>query len=134
MAESDSMECSREEILRWKKGRQRLTNRHSPTCKKCELKTEAQGLSINVHEWPLPSEENEAKTAVFELRVPAAIYWWRDITYQLLADIFTPELENRDTSDKYKLADFKGLEKWRVTDVGRVQLASKTVSFSIFIF
>lgn len=115
--------------------RRHLKYEHSATCKKCQVRAEANRLSIRVHEWPLPSETNEVKAAVFELRVPDAVYWWREITYQLLVDIFTSEFKTLNRpAERYKLAEFKDYDKWRVTRRScRVQLASATVSFSIFI-
>ena len=60
-----------------------------PHCEEYRLKEQADDLSINVHEWPHPYIELEARSTVFELDVPPAISKWRDITYTLLVDVFS---------------------------------------------
>jgi hypothetical protein len=60
------------------------------------LKEQADDLSINVHEWPHPNIELEARLTVIELDVPTAICKWRDITYTLLVDVFSCLLSRRE--------------------------------------
>ena len=67
---------------------------HSPSCIKCRLISQAHGMKISVHEWPLPNREIEAKAAVFDLDVPNVIKQWRDTTYQLLIDVLSPGVEH----------------------------------------
>ncbi|KAJ5425840.1 hypothetical protein N7465_000910, partial [Penicillium sp. CMV-2018d] len=56
-------------------------------CDKCLLKGQAASLSIQVHEWPLPTNPVEKKTAVFELNVPVWFTSWRNTTWKLLHEV-----------------------------------------------
>lgn len=38
------------------------------------MRPQAKGLTIDVHEWPLPERALEAKAAVFELDVPTVVF------------------------------------------------------------
>jgi len=71
----------------------RLAEDHSPNCRRCSLERKARRMRIGVHEWPLPTGELERKIAVFELHCPLGFSVWRDITYKVLLDIFTPDFK-----------------------------------------
>jgi hypothetical protein len=91
-------------------------------------------MKIDIHEWPLPTNELEAKAAVFEIDVPEVIWIWREITYEMLVDVFTPTFEiPKGPVDKYTLHGFSGLRNWLKCPTGRLQLASPQVSGSISI-
>jgi hypothetical protein len=116
--------------------RRRQVSRHSSSCKKCQLKSRAQNLTITVHEWPLPDIDVEAKLAVFELDVPTAISKWRDTTYSVLVDVCTPmpsslekpqQAKNRDRN--YPLLRYAGLSKYKSSGSGRIQLVSTAKPF-----
>ncbi|OQE29876.1 hypothetical protein PENSTE_c002G10448 [Penicillium steckii] len=62
-------------------------SRHSPRCQRCQLKSNADSISIAVHEWPLSSCELKAKSTIFELRPPESFSYWRDCTIILLLDV-----------------------------------------------
>lgn len=64
---------------------------HAYYCKKCTSLQEAESITICVHEWPLPSQEMEAKSVVFELEAPQTFCAWRDATIFLLLDVFGAE-------------------------------------------
>ncbi|CAG8973653.1 hypothetical protein HYALB_00002219 [Hymenoscyphus albidus] len=105
---------------------------HSPSsCTKCRLNNDADDLSITVHEWPLPYIDLEAKSTVFELDVPGVITSWRDITYTLLVDIFSPPRNLECTAKIYLLRDFNGLYSYIQRPVGRLQLASEAKPFVV---
>jgi hypothetical protein len=57
---------------------------HSQSCQKCYHQQARDGLSIHVHEWPLPSNDASLKTVVFELEVPMWFSHWRDSRLELL--------------------------------------------------
>ncbi|TDL21941.1 hypothetical protein BD410DRAFT_770925 [Rickenella mellea] len=63
---------------------------HDSNCRKCHYQNQANALTIEVHEWPLPEEEMRAQTVVFELGCPAPFRAWRDTTYKVLHDICVP--------------------------------------------
>ena len=78
-----------------------------PGCVKCTLKLQAQGISIAVHEWPLPEGDLQQMLAVFELNCPPSFCAWRDATYTILAEVFVRRL---DLSGNYKpsYGNFRG--------------------------
>ncbi|PVH70609.1 hypothetical protein DL98DRAFT_472494 [Cadophora sp. DSE1049] len=105
-------------------------SQHYPSdCQKCILKRGADALEITVHEWPLPYLELEAKSAVFELDVPKAIAEWRDTTFALLEDVFSPPKDRQPRNPKiYWLREYRGLIKHACGETKRLQLASEAKS------
>lgn len=67
-----------------KKPHEYTNYRHARNCKKCELFAKANDLQIHPHIWPLPEKPLEAKSTVFELRVPKYIGHWRDTLFMIL--------------------------------------------------
>lgn len=124
---ANGMSC--EKRTRWKKGRE--ISSHSPYfCKKCQLEAEANNLTINVHEWPLPESNLAAKAAVFELDVPIIISKWRNITFRLLVDFFSPVVYS-ERKKLWTLQDFIGLKGFvRTEPDSRLQLASTEKPFT----
>lgn len=118
-----------QELTRRKKGR--IISYHSPFCEKCRLEAEANGLTIRVHEWPLPESNLAAKAAVFELDVPIIISEWRNTTFSLLVDFFSPTTCAQNGSEKlWTLQNFIGLKPFVIMKPGlRLQLASTTKPF-----
>ncbi|EIW76859.1 hypothetical protein CONPUDRAFT_168597 [Coniophora puteana RWD-64-598 SS2] len=64
-------------------------NRRLP-CSKCNLEEQMQRMSISIYEWPLPSDDDQAKSAVFEIACPLPFAAWRDATYFLMSDVLSP--------------------------------------------
>lgn len=124
---ADRLSCSW--LTLRKKGRE--YSYHSPDCQKCRLQTQANNLNICVHEWPLPENSLAAKAAVFELDVPIIISKWRNTTYSLLVDFFSPAINAQDEEKKvWILQDFSGLIPFGRTESGlRLQLASTDKPF-----
>jgi hypothetical protein len=126
MAESNSLRC--EQL--WNEHRECFYHSHS--CRKCQLKDIANSIHISVHEWPIPYIELEAKSAVFELDVPVAISRWRDITYILLVDAFSPQKNyGLGMSQLYHLPSYSGLNEYYRTQTGRLQLSSTTKPYIV---
>ncbi|KAK3323063.1 hypothetical protein B0H66DRAFT_515810 [Apodospora peruviana] len=63
-------------------------NHFTHLCKRCQLDKQIDALYINIFEWPLPTDSNHAKAAVFEISVPQLVKTWRDVTFSLVADVF----------------------------------------------
>ncbi|KAI0836018.1 hypothetical protein F5Y06DRAFT_275036 [Hypoxylon sp. FL0890] len=63
------------------------SNRCANGCRKCQLRQEAGRVGIQIHEWPLPHRELEAKSVVFELQVPLSFGHWRDTTVYVQLDV-----------------------------------------------
>ncbi|RAK78122.1 uncharacterized protein BO72DRAFT_495654 [Aspergillus fijiensis CBS 313.89] len=61
--------------------------RHSISCKKCSLERQAAGITINIHERPLPENETTMKAVVFEIDCPRWLAAWRDITWKMTQDL-----------------------------------------------
>jgi hypothetical protein len=114
--------------MRGKQGNRTEVTEHSPRCTRCLLQKQAQAMKIDIFEWPLPEKDTEAKAAVFELDVPTVIYAWRETTYRLLADVFTPCFTTpKEAVNKYKLNCFGGVRPYIKSLAGRLQLASPQV-------
>lgn len=127
-SQSDRMSC--QETTWWKRGR-RITG-HSHHCEKCRLKALASSLNIDVHEWPLPESDLAAKAAVFELDVPIIVSKWRNTTYSLLVDFFSPATHEIGREKFYTLHSFTGLNHFtKMEPSSRLQLASTVKSFVI---
>lgn len=129
MQDSDARRCEFE--MRWRRGRN--VSKHSSHCQKCQLKSTAKSLNITVHEWPLPQPDLEAKSAVFELDVPNPIASWRETTYSLLVDSFSPPIPSscRKKQKVYRMDGFTGLSKYFDSGPARLQLASTTKPFIV---
>ncbi|KAA8563866.1 hypothetical protein EYC84_011881 [Monilinia fructicola] len=104
---------------------------HADDCPKCIAKTNARSVQVYVHEWPLSENELEAKSVVFELDVPKVISAWRDCTYSLLFDIFSPN--SKDSKPKINYYNFEKtpLVDYVLNDLGRIRLGSVTKPFIV---
>ncbi|KAI9655268.1 MAG: hypothetical protein M1829_000681 [Trizodia sp. TS-e1964] len=86
MDEYNSKACSYEDCVDDSTGIFRQI--HSAHCRRCSSQRTAEGLSIAVHEWPLPKDKSEALSVVFELEVPQSFNGWRNATTYLLNKVF----------------------------------------------
>ncbi|KAH9056881.1 hypothetical protein EDB87DRAFT_1155391 [Lactarius vividus] len=99
-------------------------------CRKCQTNAEADGLTIHVHEWPLPQATLEAQFVVFELSPPRAFSTWREITYKILYDIGTPNAADH-AEPKLLLDAYSGLRYCAMRHrYHRITIGSTTKSFS----
>ena len=101
---------------------------HSTPCKKCDLNSQAKAMKISKYEWPLPTDENSCRCAVFELDCPTGFEAWRNLTWMLTHDIGRP---NRSHGQKYAvtLHEYSGLKSYSRVKPSRLVLASKVKSF-----
>ena len=100
---------------------------HAPWCEKCSLRSQAEQLRIQVHEWPLSSDQAIAKATVFELRIPKAYSHWRDATMFLLIEVlgFT-HTNTREPRARYILSGQDGLSSfWASPSDQRINLVSE---------
>ena len=104
---------------------------HSHSCSKCKLKKQAKNMSINVHEWPLPTRHLEAEAVVFELDCPPVFAIWRTRTYQILRDIGMAHIAVQSNfTPPVLLEGYGGLATWsRQGTSGRITFGSETKSF-----
>lgn len=99
---------------------------HDEACAHCNYEKRARDLSIQVHEWPLPSVKSEAKSTVFELDPPQTFRAWRDATVYLIDDVlgyYSPESSPRS---RYHLGGYGGLKRWYKAASQRVYLLSES--------
>ena len=130
ITKSEGMSCEYVDFRR----KQRNKTEHSGFCHKCRLKSQAEYLTIDVHEWPLPERELEVKAAVFELDVPTVVSKWRDITYRILVDLLSSQSPRQNKGNQqgaYSLRNYSGLQKFVISQEGRLQLASITKPFVV---
>ncbi|KAF8309218.1 hypothetical protein DL93DRAFT_2158528 [Clavulina sp. PMI_390] len=126
ISQANSLDCTKETYwsgYRW-------VNAHRD-CKKCPKIKQAKSLRINVHEWPLPSQEVLIYNTVFELRPPSPFIIWRDITYHVLKDVCTPPDTTYHATDVHGyLASY--LQHYSTSKTTpRVGLASTAKSFLV---
>jgi hypothetical protein len=86
--QSHAMPCEEEEVAD-EEGN--LVSRHSDSCTACGLRQQARDKKIDVHEWPLPSDEFQANATVFEIALPRSFAEWRDCTLFFLKDVIEYE-------------------------------------------
>jgi hypothetical protein len=101
---------------------------HLPYCQKCRLEREAANISIEVHEWPLPDDDDDIKNVVFELECPQWFAKWRDVTWMILDDYHRPQ--TREPSHmEMDLLDYPALKAFHSSRTQRLTLASTTRSW-----
>lgn len=101
---------------------------HSTSCDKCDLETKAQKLTIQVHEWPLPNDEDKAKNIAFELDCPRWFAKWRDITWKIVDDYGRPQARVPSRMEM-NILEYPATQTF-VTKLGqRLTLASSTKSW-----
>ncbi|TGO22272.1 hypothetical protein BPAE_0175g00160 [Botrytis paeoniae] len=129
--ESDqSTVCRWEKTIRGRGRKRHEVDVHSSYCPKCIAKTAAEKVTINVFECPLPENDLEAKSIVFELDVPKAFSVWRDSTYSLLVDTFSPKSKVSKVIDYYNFSK-TALERYVQKPLGRIRLGSRTKPFMV---
>jgi hypothetical protein len=84
---------------------------HDPQCSKCRWKQKAEGLEIQVYEWPLSTDRAVAKCTVFELQVPHAFSNWRDTTAFVLTTVLGSYYDRiKQPKARYPLCSDPGLK------------------------
>lgn len=83
-------------------------------------------IHIEKYEWPLPSDDNQARAIVAELFSPKLLMAWRQFTYSLIIDVFSPKLKGTHQGNFVPLSRYEALYKYHkgAGPPGRLQLAS----------
>ncbi|KAJ6178702.1 hypothetical protein N7519_009163 [Penicillium mononematosum] len=97
-------------------------------CEKCSLDKEAASISIQVHEWPLPTDLNERKTAVFELNIPIWFASWRNTTWKILHAVGRRGTVVADNNEMEWL-QYKDIEEFAVRRDSNIILVSSAKSW-----
>ncbi|GAP85058.2 hypothetical protein SAMD00023353_3901070 [Rosellinia necatrix] len=98
-----------------------LYNIRSNQCERCKHKLDMDSLRIRLHEWPLPESKEEAKSVVFELRVPPSFGDWREATIYMLTEVLRcqyPPLEGGE-GRCYTMKNIPDLAHFKVDDIER---------------
>lgn len=121
----DRSECQYVESINPRTGP--LLPQHKTPCEKCNHRNAIDSLTIALYEWPLPENENQAKTVVFELRVPPSFSQWRDSTMFTLTNVLKSQYQPKFTPKRYYTPrDMEGLRGFTEYDMGRrICLASR---------
>ncbi|CAF1097430.1 unnamed protein product [Adineta steineri] len=61
-----------------------LCNRVFSLCDKCRIKRQADSISVEIFECPMPSAQESALAVIFELQMPIEIRCYRDILWQFV--------------------------------------------------
>ena len=101
---------------------------HSYRCRKCKIIEQADGMTIQVFEWPLPAEESMLKAVIFELLCPAEIKLWRDLTWRLLHDLGRKVKASSSATPFEYVRDYRGLVSDATGSEPRITLRSTTKS------
>jgi hypothetical protein len=102
--------------------------RHSYSCRKCALKSEAERITTPRCENPLPSNPDEANSLVFELNCPRPFGLWREVTYRILLRVSSCTQSPR--SKVYRLKDYIPTNTFYNAQERRLSIDSSTVSIA----
>ncbi|KAJ5925771.1 hypothetical protein N7454_007281 [Penicillium verhagenii] len=96
-------------------------SRHSNSCRAHALRSEANSIQIEIHEWPLASNHLKAKSTVFELNPAEPFRDWRDATLFIIIDVLGMKYDRQqDPRSRYSLSTYNGLRSFIVSG-GRQQ-------------
>ncbi|KAL2863546.1 uncharacterized protein BJX67DRAFT_384547 [Aspergillus lucknowensis] len=101
---------------------------HLPNCEKCRAEREAANLTIEVHEWPLPADEDLVNNVVFELECPRWFSKWRDITWQIVND-YGGSRKAESSRMETGLFEYPGLKEFYSNRSQRLTLESSRKSW-----
>jgi hypothetical protein len=103
------------------------------SCEKCSLESQAASIAkagIIVHEWPLPTNELQARRVVFELKAPHTFQLWRSATYAVINDLGLPSRSESVQPPELHLQNYDALQRYSdILDTNRVSISSTTKSF-----
>lgn len=128
VAESNNMAC--DNVQQWDKTSHTRVWRHSGLCRKCQKNNTANSLSIDVHEWPLPSQDLKAKATIFEVDIPSQFSAWRDTTFRLLVDVFSPPSKPK-RGETFSVKSCLTLREFVKNTGDRIEIQSATKSFCV---
>ncbi|KAL2812570.1 hypothetical protein BDW59DRAFT_167774 [Aspergillus cavernicola] len=104
------------------------TEYHTSACERCALENEASSMRIEIYEWPLPKDENNLKSVIFELDCPSWFTAWRDLTWRLMHD-FGRQPSTKASKMEQNLLNYKETIRFAVQWGQRLTLGSTTKSW-----
>lgn len=99
-------------------------------CRKCDLKSRAESLSITVFEWPLPENDTLSRLAVLHLRCPEVFAAWRNLTWVLVNDLGRG-MNVFGATPTGRLSTYTGLAPYYENSDARLVLAATTKSVTV---
>ncbi|KAJ5471830.1 hypothetical protein N7539_008773 [Penicillium diatomitis] len=103
-------------------------SRHSQSCPCRGYISQAESIKIDIHEWPLPTNPQQAKSTVFELRIPEPFRGWRDATLYVLHNCLGVAYSKIEKPrSEHRLKNYQGLSSFFScsTDSQRICLLSQ---------
>ncbi|EON66141.1 hypothetical protein W97_05384 [Coniosporium apollinis CBS 100218] len=98
-------------------------------CAKCRIQHEADSMTVEIDEWPLPSDKEQMEACLFELDRPPGFDAWRDTTWSIVQDLGrNPADPSEDVH--VRLHEYSHLRKL-ATGSPRITLASYTKPFAL---
>ncbi|KAK2031664.1 hypothetical protein LX32DRAFT_584407 [Colletotrichum zoysiae] len=86
---------------------------HSGGCQRCSYQDRANGLMIEIHEWPLPTDISKIKSTVFELSVPKSFGDWREASVYFLFVVLKAKFVSPSTPRAhFPLENYRGLSQY----------------------
>lgn len=98
-------------------------------CQKCVINRQAETMTIDVYEWPLPDHESSCISAVVELDCPTELAAWRNLTWMLVHDLGRHTTVAGDSAAA-ELLTYAGLNSYARQKQSRLTLASTTKPFA----
>ena len=74
--------------------------RHSYNCERCRLDETMKAISIDIFEWPLPTNSRHADAVVVKISIPRLVELWREVTWELVTDVFRDEKQDACYSER----------------------------------
>ncbi|POS83055.1 hypothetical protein EPUL_004549, partial [Erysiphe pulchra] len=100
-------------------------------CTKCYKNRVIKRFSMQIHEWPLPSDTNTIKTILFELHCPTSFSIYRDTSWMILKNLASKSVKEVEPRPELLLRNYNALFKYSTTSKGHsnFSLASTAKSF-----
>ena len=97
------------------------------SCRRCGYKNAAKAITIDIHEWPLPTHDLQSKSTVFELNVPRPFGCWRDTTLFFQHDVLQMDVSQEKPRATNTLSTYRGLSPYFIPlkDGSRIGLLSE---------
>ncbi|WEW61692.1 hypothetical protein PRK78_007184 [Emydomyces testavorans] len=102
---------------------------HSQGCQKCSLEEQVAQMSITLHEWPLSSNIDELKAAIFELDCPRGFVCWRDASWIVVNDLGRHCTPSKGEKVEEDLLSYSELKCFTSNYEQRLGLGSTTYSW-----
>ena len=100
---------------------------HIFSCLKCPLKQQAERMSVKVYEFPLPIDEIQSYSVLFELQIPLEILYLRDALYLFYKEVLQM-IELKTILCHETWSKFEPLMKYSLKRPSNLSLGSKTKS------